>query len=94
MPIGGSLTLGDVVAKTDVLAVACSRCDRAGRYPLAALIERRGADFSIPDLLRDLSGGCPKRESVNQYDICGVHCPELPALFVVTSGLSSQTEST
>lgn len=30
MPIRGSLTLGDVVAKTDVLAVACSRCDRAG----------------------------------------------------------------
>jgi hypothetical protein len=37
MPIRGSLTLADVAAKTDVLAVSCRRCDRAGRYPLATL---------------------------------------------------------
>jgi hypothetical protein len=38
MPIKGSLTLADVAARTDMLAVACSRCDRAGRYPLARLM--------------------------------------------------------
>jgi hypothetical protein len=33
MPIRGSLTLADMAAKTDAMAVAwCSRCDRAGRY--------------------------------------------------------------
>jgi hypothetical protein len=72
MPIRGSLTLADVAARTDVLAVACSRCDRAGRYPVAKLIDQRGRDFSIPELLRALSQDCPKRGSVNQYDMCGV----------------------
>jgi hypothetical protein len=38
MPIRGSLTLGDVAAKTDALAVGCSRCERAGRYPVAKLM--------------------------------------------------------
>lgn len=81
MPIRGSLTLSDVAARTDSLAVACSRCDRAGRYPMAKLLDQRGRDFSIPDLLRDLSRDCPKRETLSQYNLCGVHCPELPALF-------------
>src|ERR1700712_5753913 len=36
MPSGGSLTLGDVAAHTAVLAVACSRCDRAAQYGCAA----------------------------------------------------------
>ena len=38
----GSFTLAEVAARTNVLAVSCSRCERAGRYPLAALIERYG----------------------------------------------------
>ena len=25
---------------------------------------------------------CPKYTSLNAYDICGVHCPELPKLFM------------
>jgi hypothetical protein len=45
MPSGGSLTLADVAARTETLAVACSRCDRAGRYRLDRLIERHGAAF-------------------------------------------------
>jgi hypothetical protein len=53
--IGGSITLGDVAQRTAVLNIACSRCDRAGRYNLDALIERHGADFAIPLLLRELS---------------------------------------
>jgi hypothetical protein len=82
MPVAGSLTLGDVAARTDVLAVACGRCERAGRYPVATLGERHGRSFPIPTLLRALSEDCPKRLSVNAYDICGVHCPELPKLFM------------
>jgi hypothetical protein len=35
MPYAGSLTLLDVAGKTDTLVIACSRCDRAGRYPVA-----------------------------------------------------------
>ena len=50
MPICGSLTLSDVAAKTDALAAAwCSRCDRAGRYPVSKRIERRGGGFTVPD---------------------------------------------
>jgi hypothetical protein len=82
MPVAGSLTLGDVAARTDVLTVACTRCDRAGRYPLATLIERHGRSFPIPALLRALSEDCPKRLYVSAYDMCGVHCPELARLFM------------
>jgi hypothetical protein len=73
-----SFTLAEVAARTDVLAVACSRCDRVERYPLATLLKRHGRIFTVPDLLGELSKGCPKRGS----DLCGVHCPELPALFI------------
>ena len=37
----GNITLQEVMAHTDVLAVACSRCERTGRYPMAILIGRR-----------------------------------------------------
>jgi hypothetical protein len=33
----GSITLGEVAEHTAVLAVACSRCERAGRYNLDTL---------------------------------------------------------
>jgi len=77
--MSGSITLGAVAARTPVLIVACSRCDRAGRYRLDRLIARHGAGFGIPRLLVD---DCQKRASVDAYDRCGVHCPELPSLFL------------
>lgn len=77
----GSLTLDQVAAHTAVLTVACSRCDRAGQYGLATLITRHGRGFSIPELLRLLSAGCPRRQSVSAYDLCGVHCPDLSTFF-------------
>jgi hypothetical protein len=51
----GSITLGEVAEHTAVLTVACTRCDRAGRYNLDTLIARHGAAFGIPALLRLLS---------------------------------------
>ncbi len=48
----GSITLGDVAEHTPVLAVACSRCERTGRYNLDTLIVRHWEDFGIPRLLR------------------------------------------
>jgi hypothetical protein len=44
----GSITLDQVAAHTAVLAVACSRCDRAGRYHLDALIEKHGPGSAFP----------------------------------------------
>ena len=59
----GSITLGDVGEHTTVLAVACTRCERAGRYNLDALIARHGFGFGVPKLLHLLSADCPKRAS-------------------------------
>jgi hypothetical protein len=82
MVSGGSITLGDVAAKTEGLAVSCSRCERAERHSLAKLIERRGRDFTVPDLLRELSRYCPKRKSISDGDLCGLNCPELSDFFI------------
>ena len=82
METSGSITLGEVAEHTTVLAVACSRCERVGRYNLDTLIARHGEDFGIPDLLRLLSKDCLKHASVSAYDLCGVHCPELPGFFL------------
>jgi hypothetical protein len=78
----GSITLGEIADLTAHLAVACNRCDRAGRYGVATLMAQYGPAFSVPDLLRLLSADCPKRASVSAYDLCGVHCPDLSALFL------------
>jgi hypothetical protein len=67
-----------------VLSVACSRCERAGRYNIATLIETYGVRCSVPDMLRSLSAACPKRSAQGSiYDQCGAYCPDLPALFQV-----------
>ena len=78
----GSITLGEAAEHTAVVTVGCTRCDRAGKYRLETLIARHGEDFGIPELLRLLSEDCPKRASVSAYDLCGVHCPELPSFFL------------
>jgi hypothetical protein len=82
--VAGSLILSNVAARTPVLNIGCDRCDRVGRYSLDTLIERYGAAFTIPTLLRELSADCPKRVAATVYDICGVHCPDLPAQFPVS----------
>ena len=82
MATSGSISLSEVSEHTAVLTVACNRCERAGRYHLDTLIARHGADFGIPALLRQLSDDCPKRKSITVYDLCGVHCPELPSFFL------------
>ena len=42
MPRGGAITFGDLEGKLDTLRVARRKCDRAGQYSLAALLERHG----------------------------------------------------
>jgi hypothetical protein len=82
METSGSITLGEAAEHTAVLTVACSRCERAGRYKLDTLIVRHGADFGIPELLPLLSDDCPKRKSITVYDLSGIYRPELPAFFL------------
>jgi hypothetical protein len=83
MPDDGSLTLGDVAAKADALAIACSHCGTARQYILATLIEKHSSAYTVPMLLHELSRDCHKRKFVRHYDQCGVHCPELSGLFLV-----------
>ncbi len=52
MESSGSITLGQVAEHIAVLAVACSRCEWAGRYSMDTLIARHGEGFGIPKLLR------------------------------------------
>jgi hypothetical protein len=82
----GSITLLAVAARTDVLAIACSRCKRTGRYRLDTLIARHGSEFGVPMLLRLLSQDCPKQQSISMYNLCGIFCPELSALFGAPRG--------
>jgi hypothetical protein len=78
--VSGSITLADVAAQASILVVACSRCERKGRYPVE-LSTRYGAALSIPHLLARLSADCPKRKDQTAYNNCGMYCPDLPALF-------------
>jgi hypothetical protein len=71
----GSVTLGEVAACASHIDVACSRCDRRGRYRLTKLIASLGEDFRMTDLGAQLAA-CPKRgASVGQR--CDVYFPGL-----------------
>ena len=78
--MSGSITLAQVAARTSwpLHAAAATMRDVT---PLTNLIARHGAAMPIPALLRNLSADCPKRQSATDYDLCGINCPELPALF-------------
>jgi hypothetical protein len=45
----GSITLGELVGKLDLLEIKCHRCDRHGRVALQHLIEEHGAETGLPD---------------------------------------------
>ncbi|GJE49965.1 hypothetical protein GOFOIKOB_3006 [Methylobacterium tardum] len=49
--------LGDV--QSGRVYVDCSSCKRSGRYTVASLIGRYGADISTVDVLRHLTASCP-----------------------------------
>lgn len=72
----GAVALGDVAAKASHLEIACSRCKRHGRYQLARLVERLGADFAMTDLGDELTN-CPRRNVQNHNERCDVYFPTL-----------------
>jgi hypothetical protein len=74
----GSVALGDVAARATHLDVACSRCERRGRYQLARLVQSYGRDFSMTDLGAELAD-CPRRNAP-AHERCDVFFPGLPAL--------------
>jgi hypothetical protein len=77
MPRDGSLTPADLVGKLDVLRVACSKCDRAGRYRVARLVEELGADAKLTDWLSKITADCRRKRRNNFGDQCAALCPDL-----------------
>jgi hypothetical protein len=67
--MSGSIALGDCAARTRVLVIECTRCERKGQYGLDMLISRHGRRCGVPTLL-------------SAYDLCGIHCPGLSELFL------------
>jgi hypothetical protein len=55
----GSIFLGELQGKLDLLEIKCHRCECHGRISLARLIEEHGADKGLPDLWENLAGDCP-----------------------------------
>jgi len=50
-----------------LVRVSCSKCGRIGQYHTGKLIERYGADMSMPEL-RHLIAQCPRRYTL--HDPC------------------------
>ena len=74
----GAITFGDLVGKLDMLRVACEKCGRKGRYAVARLIEQRGREAKVLDLLAEITADCPKKQAGNMSDQCAARCPDLP----------------
>ena len=72
----GSLTLAQIADLLDVVEVRCTKCDRRGRYRIATLIERYGADFRGPDLRDRLSADCEKHGAA-EYERCDLYFPDM-----------------
>jgi hypothetical protein len=77
LPRDGAITFGDLVGKIDLLQVARGKCGREGRYAVARLIEQRGPDGKIVDLLSELRSDCPKHQAGDMGDMGAARCPEL-----------------
>ena len=72
-----AVTFGEITGKLYRLDVRCTRCDRAGRYRVANLIEQHGADFTLPELRRKLAADCPQAKAHLDRDRCDLVFPGL-----------------
>ncbi|SAK63744.1 hypothetical protein AWB80_02913 [Caballeronia pedi] len=71
----GSVTLGEVAARSTHIEMACSRCDRRGRYRLVKLVASLGDDFPMTDLGAAIAN-CPRRHAT-VTERCDVYFPGL-----------------
>jgi hypothetical protein len=61
---------------TDMVRLACTKCERRGQYRKATLTECHGPDKNIVDLRLELAASCPKIEAGKIMDLCGVYYPD------------------
>ena len=73
MSTRGSITLGELRGKLDLLDVACHRCERRGRVNVERLIEEHGADTGLPDLWERLAGDCQHARSTALNNRCAIY---------------------
>jgi hypothetical protein len=73
-------TLGEITARASMLEIACSRCERRGRYRLDKLIGRHGADAGVRIIVPELTADCPQRDSATLMERCDILFPELETL--------------
>jgi hypothetical protein len=71
----GALTLAEY--PSEVIVLACERCDRRGQFRKAWLVAEYGADIGLPELRLRLADDCPL--SIKPVDNvgCGAIYPEL-----------------
>jgi hypothetical protein len=74
----GAVPLIDYPAET--VALACSKCERRGRYRKASLVAIHGAEIGLPDLRMRLAGDCPRARHAVGSDLCGVRYTNLIAV--------------
>ena len=60
-----------------VVRFACRDCPRIGRYRLAVLAERFGADALMPDVLEAISAACPRTHERHPGRRCQAFLPDL-----------------
>jgi hypothetical protein len=60
-----------------VVRFACRDCSRIGRYRLAALAERFGADALMSDVLETISAACPRTHERHPGRRCQAYLPDL-----------------
>ena len=60
-----------------VVQFACRDCPRIGRYRLAVLAERFGADTSMVDDLEAISAGCLRNKEKHPGRRCQAFLPDL-----------------
>ena len=70
----GSLSLAEY--PTDMVRLKCNKCNRAGQYRKATLIEKYWRDIPLPDLLHMIGTDCPKMDALGN-DPCGAHYRDL-----------------
>lgn len=80
----GSVTLGEVAARVTRIDIACSRCDRRGRYNLSGLVASLGDDFPMTDLHMHIAD-CPRRNGP-AWERCDVYYPGLGAIMAIGIG--------
>jgi hypothetical protein len=78
----GSITLGELQGKLEILEIKCHRCERHSRISLARLIHEHEADTGLPDLSDSLLGDCPNAHTTALNNRYAIYYPQLPALFL------------